>query len=327
MIFPMKSKKSNLPLAPFLSVALSGFLTLTSPLPAQDVERAWTEVIAIDNQIASAKGAERKVMEEQQSIQAEIQSLEEDKTWYNGWIFEMRLAKRNALLVGMADSLQRVRKIIADLTVERETAFFGFKQVYRETILKDEAAFSSSEKEQAIVLGRWLINQPGQAIDLPDYGAILQGPYEDPKIKRLVMADLQLVLQAKLALIDVLIHEQESEAILVNRLNEFHTDLGLEMNANLELAESSSENLFADKNAEGAATMDYHTTELTEKRTIINEQAANIAAPTGQNQLATIPETPLPAQAPALKDALSWLKLKQQAYRELLQHIQAELKP
>ncbi|MBC8346922.1 MAG: hypothetical protein ISR82_05535 [Candidatus Marinimicrobia bacterium] len=317
----MKNKKCTLILFPFLS-----WLLLVHPLKAQDAEEAWTQVISIDNQLTSIRQLEKVTVKQQEKIQDEIQSIQKDKTWYNGWVSEMQLANKNRSLVFIADSLQHIQKTISDLTAMRKKAFISFKQVYEQFIHKDQKAFSDSEKEQAIVLGKWLINQSNQPIDLPDYSHILLGPYEDQNVKRLVMEDLQIVLQAKLVLVGALILEQESGTVLADRLDEFHADLGLEMIADLESSPGGSQNAFAEYSADGAFADKSDMGLLAgTQRNVMAERTANILVPAGQNQLADLPKSTGDRLNKSSKGDLVWLKQKQQTYQNLLQAIHAEL--
>ncbi|MEE8335846.1 MAG: hypothetical protein V3S48_05370 [Candidatus Neomarinimicrobiota bacterium] len=295
---------------------------------AQNLETVWTDVINLDTRLKSARLLETEWKEMQETIGVEIQSLQKNQTWFNGWFNELALARRNTAQVRIADSLQKIQESIAELIIRREDTFRTFKKSYENLVLtgKNHKTLSELEKEQAITLGRWWVRQKGQSLKLPDYASILNSPYEDPQIRRLVTRDLRLVLQDKLVLIDSLIHEHETTAALLERLNEFHADLGLEMDANLELAAGGSQ---VSGNSDGltASGSSDNGGKFSEEESYRVGDIVNIETALNQELSSPGLEAVLLSKTPANSGSLNLLKNKRQEYLQLLELIETELKP
>ncbi|MFC1583551.1 hypothetical protein ACFL4U_02590 [Candidatus Neomarinimicrobiota bacterium] len=213
-------------------------------LMAQELNVAWDGYLSTDASLKSAVGSEQTWLEQQDRLQAEIRDLQKNQAWYNGWIIEYLLSRKSAQQLGLADSLLQVRGRIRNLQQQKELAFQVLKQVYEDMLLSDDvqASLSASQKEQAVTLGQWLLTRSESHLDLPDYTAILTEQYENEAIKDMVFHDLQVVLRTKLESIDALVTEKQQEITLLNRLNEFHRDLSIQIESDRDLRGDTESN-------------------------------------------------------------------------------------
>jgi hypothetical protein len=204
---------------------------------AQELNVAWDEYLDADARLKTAMSSEQTWREQQSQLQAEIRDLQKDRAWYNGWIIEYLLSRKSGQQLDLADSLLQVRGRIDNLQQRKGLAFQVLKQVYEEMLLSDDvqASLSVSQKEQAVTLGQWLLTRSESHPDLPDYSAILTEQYENEAIKDMVFHDLREVLRTKLASIDALLAEKKQEITLLNRLNEFHHDLSIQIESDRDL--------------------------------------------------------------------------------------------
>lgn len=295
---------------------------------AQELDQAWEGLVALDNRLEAARETEAGWIRRQGELEAEIATLRENQSWYNGWISELRLARRSARQVELADSLQALRERIATLEKGRDQAFRRFRGVYQHLLLVGDT-LSVSEKERALDLGLWVMGRRGGPVELPDYSAIVEGPYEKEPIKRLVYQDLQGVLEGKLALIDSLVVERELEVTLLRRLNEFHQDLSVQQRTGLDLGStqpSGGAALSPDESGETFATGGYDQSMNEGKRsgaflepTLDEEQAFSDELSFSEG-LSFSPLTVTPAE-----EELRRLKAKRRQYLDLLQRIHSRL--
>jgi hypothetical protein len=204
---------------------------------AQELNVAWDGYLSTDASLKSAVSSEQTWLEQQDLLQGEISDLQKNRTWYNGWMIEYLLSRKSGQQLDLADSLLQVRGRIRNLQQRKELAFQVLKQVYEDMLLSDDvqASLSVSQKEQAVTLGQWLLTRSESHLDLPDYSTILTEQYENEAIKDMVFHDLQAVLRTKLASIDALVSEKQQEIKLLNRLNEFHRDLSIQIESDRDL--------------------------------------------------------------------------------------------
>ena len=194
-------------------------------LPAQDFGRAWDNFLTIDSDLNSVLTKLDKIVERQSILQAEIEVLKTDRTWYNGWINEMLLARKTTTFTALTDSAAILQTRSEQLKISREQALRNLKKEY--TNILQQGNLTASDKERAISLGTWMMGRQSGKIDLPDYTTLLDIVYEDEQIRQLVWRDLRVVVAAKLTIVDSLLNECYQEQELLKRLNEFHHDLSL----------------------------------------------------------------------------------------------------
>ncbi|MFB0515337.1 MAG: hypothetical protein ACETWG_01885 [Candidatus Neomarinimicrobiota bacterium] len=298
---------------------------------AQDLETPWRNYLSVDARLEVAVATEQQWREQQHQLQEEIRKLQASQSWYNGWIVEIVLARNSARQVELADSLRQIHNRIADLKTRRDHAFLALREVYQRILLEAESEdrLSLSQKEQALTIGRRLLSQGGATFDLPDYSSILNSPYENEAVKRLVLADLQSVLQAKLVLIDSLLTEKETELALLARLNEFHRDLSYQLQSNLDLEPGSPQEPTSPREVfvYGWGEDDASTAIGNEKSERANEAGGSrtdLATPLSRSP-AVSGETNIPLNGDPIGEVIKRLKTKRQQYQDLLRQIETEL--
>lgn len=298
----------------------------------QELELLWADYLVAEARLEAAVKSEQVWEQEHLRLSDEIGALEASQSWYNGWIIELNIARKSSRQVALADSLRTVRASIAHLESQRDAAFAALKRSYGRKLLASDprGGLSPTEKEQAITMGRALIGRDDAVLALPDYAPITRSSYENEDIRRLVLKDLQVVLAAKLGIIDSLVTEKETEAALLTRLEEFHRDLGYQMRSNLDLEGGSRDSRAMSESpdeegvfGEGGET---DMANVAVDGGYRYSDAAKSATPTTMNpEPAPTAETDFPLSMYPVDQALNLLKAKRQEYRELLQQIETEL--
>lgn len=300
----------------------------------QDLEAQWRHYLAVEAGVEAASAAESRWIEQHEKLGVEVRELRASRAWYNGWIIELLIAGKSSLQVELADSLRQVQDTIAGLKGQRAEAFSALKQAYQQILLGAEPQnrLTAAEKEQAITIGRRMMNRSNAVFDLPDYTSIIDSPYEHEALKRIVLEDLKSVVQAKLVLIDSLLAEKETEVALLNRLNEFHRDLGYQLKSNLDLAAAGSRGA-ANPGEPGSydeAGVYYAGAEGLTFGTVDKE--AGFAEKSQGNQLSPLDQNPiLPGEtelqlgSDPFDKVINRLQDKRRQYQLLLKRLQAEL--
>ncbi len=297
-------------------------------LPAQDFGRAWDNFLTIDSDLNSVLTKLDQVVERQSILQTEIEVLKTDRTWYNGWINEMLLARKTLTFAALADSAAIMQTRSEQLQISREQALRSLKKEY--TVILQQGNLTTSDKERAINLGTWMMGRPSGKIDLPDYTTLLEIEYEDEQIRQLVWRDLRVVVAAKLTTVDSLLNERYQEQELLKRLNEFHQDLSLQQESNRDLGSpTSSRSVFT--NAEATSgddeTVFFNNLDAGGKAvrepveiTLI-EQSELILNPEGATVDGAL------SAARSTSGEISRLTVKRRHYQEILTRLEAELPP
>ena len=294
---------------------------------AQDLEAHWQNYLTIEAEVDLASESEGRWVERREELRIEIRELQNRQAWHNGWIIELLIARKSSLQVELADSLIRVRNNISRLKAQQAEAFSALKRNYQQILLASEARIrlSRSQKEQAITIGGRLLGTGAAAIDLPDYTSILDSQYESGALKRLVFEDLQSVIQTKLVLIDALLAEKQTEIALLNRLNEFHRDLGYQRKSDLDLQGSGS------SAATARGVQDLSSNVPDEAPTLVGKAFGytggddlNRPSSVSQNPMLS-GKTDIPSNLSPIGEAIERLIRKRQQYLDLLQRIEAEL--
>ncbi len=213
------------------------------------------------------------------------------------------------------------------MVVQRNEAFLALRKVYQQILLEaeHEDRLSQSQKEQVLAIGRRLLSQSDAPLDLPDYASILTSPYEHESIKRLVLKDLQSVLQAKLVLIDSLLTEKETEAALLARLNEFHRDLSYQMKSSLDPKTGSG--YLEATSPDGSDRVTYSAVlggESDGSTYLADKSSRDLATSLDQSPVGT-EETGIQLDINPIDEVINRLKHKRQQYQDLLRQIETEL--
>ncbi len=298
-------------------------------LAGQDLRRVWEDYMSLDTELAGALQKERILLEQQNELEQEIQTLRDNQSWYNGWINEMRLVGKSAAQVELSDSLMAIRSTITDLSARRDGAFGVLKGTYQQVIMESEEGknLSPIDKATAISLGRWIITRNDLPVDLPDYSSIMKSAFENETVRRMVLGDLHSLLLLKLTVIDSLLSDRLSTRELAVRLEEFHRDLGLQAESDLDLGSAEPRSaLFGPSDEDlGFANLDGQVTGTLDGTSSERRQKAGLDASTFQNPLS--PEKRLDSE-PGLESVerdIDLLNVKRHQYQELLRQIEKEL--
>jgi len=258
----------------------------------QEYNHLWEAYLREDTRYQQTRQQIAALENEQAALMAKQDRLRRQQSWLNGWIVEMRLSGISQSLVAIVDSLEALRYRSGRIANRRAAAFHAFKTAYRNQLLQTDAAAdtTSMATDRAILLARSLLAGDNHAALLPDYAAIMNELYEDASLRRLVFADLQTVLRAKITLIDSLVQERKMDLALLQRLAEFHQDLRLQEESNTDVEHPASQGTAprstADMYAE-SATSNYS----------FREPAPEKLAQSGG--IAGSPEDPSPAEGTA----------------------------
>ena len=103
--------------------AILTLLLLQSSLHAQNLETYWVSYLYVNTELEGVITKEQQWLSQQRELNEEMRRLQEDQSWYNGWIVEIMLARKNARQVAFADSLRLIREQIAGLEARRSEAF------------------------------------------------------------------------------------------------------------------------------------------------------------------------------------------------------------
>lgn len=205
-------------------------------ISGQEVDSLWQQYIRLESQLRQTTRQESIHLERQSTLLEKQHRLKEKQSWLNGWIVEMQLSGLSKSLVKVADSLEVLRERRVSLTYRRNYVLNEFKHAYRHLLNKENGVVDTTDVQssRAIVLARSLINLDTPGDILPDYAGIIEELYESEKTKELVLRDLHSVLEQKITLIDSLIRERKMDLTLLNRLTEFHKDLQVQMESNID---------------------------------------------------------------------------------------------
>ncbi|UCD36796.1 MAG: hypothetical protein JSW54_08110 [Fidelibacterota bacterium] len=321
----MKSLSTGVPIwTRIISITL---LIIPGVSRAQNLDAHWQSYLTLDAQVQAASESEQSWIMQEQNLREDIQSLQAGRSWYNGWIIELILARKSSQMVELADSLQAVQIRMANLEERRNSAFSTLKEVYQQILLdsQSEARLSRAQKEQAITIGEQLITQSDASFDLPDYASILNSPYEDEDIKRLVLNDLRSVLRGKLVLIDSLLSEKETEEALLKRLNEFHRDLSYQRESDLDFEAGDYQDVASAYATEKGVAAGTFTTDFGagDRAALIEGESGPPVSMTQEPLLSE--DSDFRLQGRPVADVTGWLKGKRQQYQELLRQIETEL--
>ena len=212
-------------------------LVALNVLSAQGLPAAWEQYLAANDDLERASGQELRWTNELSTLRTEIQALNAQKSWYNGWIIEFGIARKVANEVELANSIETIRTEIVSLRSKQNASFSALINAYSEIVVaNDTGNISLADQNQTVEFAQLLQNNDRIRWDFPDYTAMVTGPYESDQLKLLVLGDLRMVLGARLAFIDSVVSEKVTELALIERLHEFQADLSYQLESNIEVA-------------------------------------------------------------------------------------------
>jgi len=215
------------------------FLSLTFNLSAQSLEQAWQAYMATSGDISDLQSNQSTYFKEQLDLKSEGIRLQQSSAWYNAWLNKLLLANNSDRQLEILDSLESSNDRLERLLSRQSAELITLKRAYEEVLSSYESkgVMPAEERETSRRVGNWLLNQPSDDIQLPDYGNLIHGDFENQDLRHLVLMDVQHLLLRKLTQLDSLLNRKVAQAELAVRLTEFHLDLGLQMEADQDFQE------------------------------------------------------------------------------------------
>lgn len=202
-------------------------------LYAQDLENAWQSYSSVNTRISELQTTQDTYIREQELLKQNINDLQSTSSWYNAWINKYLISNHSQRQLVILDSLETIKPQLYQLEQQQDQALREIKIVYEEVLknYSSEDALPVDQRATSQRVGRLLLSRKTQNIQLPNYGDLVYGEYENPELRALVLADVRHLLTTKIIQLDSLLELRSAEAELATRLSDFHEDLGLQMEA------------------------------------------------------------------------------------------------
>ncbi|NQV42908.1 MAG: hypothetical protein HQ506_11195 [Candidatus Marinimicrobia bacterium] len=221
-------------------VRLLLFFILVIPLMGQDLNSTWQAYMTTNTSIVELETRMSTYSREQIEIKSEVDELQKSSDWYNAWINKYLLSVHSKRQLVILDSLR-----VYDLELERlrtlqESEIKDLKFAY-ENVLQDYEkrgvipAGQGLQNMQSYPLGRRVLSH--SPILFPDYTDLLNIKLDKPERRKMILTDVQSLLQAKIIELDSIRIVREEEEELSLRLASFHEDLGLQMEADQDVTQ------------------------------------------------------------------------------------------
>lgn len=217
-----------------LRVRLLIIVLLVSPLLGQDLNDAWQAYMSTNTRISQLKNEKAYYANEQLVIKNTVDHLQQSSVWYNAWFNKYLLASYSKRQLVLLDDLRAIDAELNGLQKRQRIEIEDLRLAY-ETLLDDYETDGVLPAEQGIrnlQIGRWqnVMDRFGPIL-YPDYSEILNLQMPNPEQRKLVLIDIQKLLQAKIFELDSIRNDRQEEEELAHRLAGFHEDLGLQMEA------------------------------------------------------------------------------------------------
>ncbi len=210
------------------------FLLLVLSLSGQDLNSAWQAYMSTNASIAELEAEKTVYTREQIAIKNEVDQLQKSSTWYNAWINKYLLSNHSERQLVILDTLRAIDFELERLQKIEETEIGRLKLAY-ENVLQDyenEGVIPAEQGLRAMQAGRFRrVIRPNTVILFPDYSDLLDLQWRNPQQRKIILMDVQKLLQSKIIELDSIKTVREEEEELALRLADFHEDLGLQMEA------------------------------------------------------------------------------------------------
>ncbi len=203
-------------------------------LTGQELDTAWQAYISTNTNISELETRKAAYTREQSGIKREVDELQRSSAWYNAWINKYLLSNLSKRQLEILDSLNVFNAELERLRLIQDNEIQNLKLAY-ENVLKDY------EDKGVVPVGQNLRNMQNFPVGrrtirsshilFPDYSELLNLKLRNPEHRKHILADVQVLLQAKIIELDSIKIVREEEAELALRLAIFHEDLGLQMEA------------------------------------------------------------------------------------------------
>ncbi|MBT3253990.1 MAG: hypothetical protein HN995_10015 [Candidatus Marinimicrobia bacterium] len=213
---------------------LLSLMMLTLSLAGQDLNRSWQAYMSTNASISELEARRAVYSREQIEIKSEVDRLQESSEWYNAWINKYLLSGHSNRQLVILDSLRLFDRELERLYALQKNEIVDLKSAY-ENVLEDYEtkgvvpAGQGLRTMQNFRFGRRVISY--NPILFPDYKELLNLQLNNPKHRKLILTDVQSLLQVKIIELDSIRNVREEEEELALRLASFHDDLGLQMEA------------------------------------------------------------------------------------------------
>ena len=210
------------------------FFLLVISLSGQDLNSAWQAYMSTNASIAELEAEKTVYTREQIAIKNEVDQLQKSSTWYNAWINKYLLSNYSERQLVIFDALRAIDFKLERLQKIEETEIGRLKLAY-ENVLQDyenEGVIPAEQGLRAMQAGRFKrVIRPNTVILFPDYSDLLDLQWRNPQQRKIILTDVQKLIQSKIIELDSIKTVREEEEELALRLADFHEDLGLQMEA------------------------------------------------------------------------------------------------
>ncbi|MBD3275659.1 MAG: hypothetical protein GF372_10125 [Candidatus Marinimicrobia bacterium] len=316
----------------WITLLIFSFCFPTMEMNGQDLDTLWNDFLELETNQNIAESRYESYLITQSDLLKKQQELQDNQTWLNGWINEIRLANVNKDLVAVADSIEMIEDRIETLQARKQDYLQRFKVAYQRELDQNYANQLNSERIEILVNS--VLSETLPESDLPDYDRLMHSLEQDEAIKKIVYNDLVVVLHRKMALIDSILVEKKRDLVLLRRLGQFHEDviLQIEANADVSLTETELTEPATSDELDYASTEGYVTYSEDGGSRLQNSETA-LASPeenesTEEELLPGNPSATIQAGTgninPIISD-IQTLNVKREQYQVILQTLQKEL--
>lgn len=208
----------------------------------QTLEDEWEKYLSINTKLQAAINKDLELNASKETLLTKKQEIKDNQSWYNGWISEVKLTNINNSLVDISDSLNVIQNKIKNLQDSKNTAMQIIKDKYKTYVLTADASGMEKNRLEFVVNLSKLLDVSGfNSLPLPDYNALIKNIWSDKEIKQLIYDDLLLILDSKISYIDSVLIEKENDLTLLKNLQDFHSDVDLQLSSDNDILTNPDE--------------------------------------------------------------------------------------
>jgi len=214
-----------------LSSRFMMFMLLAMSLTGQDLNTAWQDYMATNANLSNFESERAVYTQEQIDIKREVNQLQKNSAWYNAWVNKYLLANHSKRQLVILDSLRVLDARLDRLHAIQEGEIGRLKLAYEDLIedYENEGIIPAQQDLREMQFSNFKHVTRPNPILFPDYTEVLGIEWRNPEQRRLLLKDVQNLLQDKIVELDSIKIVRGEEAELALRLADFHEDLGLQM--------------------------------------------------------------------------------------------------
>jgi hypothetical protein len=209
-------------------------LMFVLPMLGQDLNEAWQFYISTNTRISQLEDEKAYYTDEQINIKKTVDELHNSSAWYNAWFNKYLLANYSKRQLVLLDSLRAIEAELNDLQRQQRNEIENLRIAYESLLdtYETDGVLPAEQDIRNLQIGRWhnVMDRFGTIL-YPDYKEILNLQLKNPGQRKIILIDIQRLLQAKIFELDSIRNDREEEEELALRLASFHEDLGLQMEA------------------------------------------------------------------------------------------------